>query len=191
MGVFRLPLLCAAGSSLMDCGPTAQQVGEQVLIVAPLVFLLSLAVQWSLLKLWQKLRPDVALRWRRNLIVAGVLLVPAVASFVLGDRTRELSLALWLFGCSYTAVLLVATRFLLWWDRPRAFTLSHLLPMLMFVVPAGVLALGLVDRVGRMNAEDVFALPGFGGFVTGGLYLALIVEALIRRRRLAKVAPRP
>jgi hypothetical protein len=177
-----VPLLLAAATQPLSCGPSPQEVGQQVLIVAPVVFLLSLGVQWILLRVWQRRWPDLVLRWRRNLSVAAALLVPAGLSLVLAERTVELPIAVWLFGCSYGAVLLLATRFMISVDRRRAFTLSHLLPIALFLAPAAVLALGLANGVGK-TAENLYILPGFGGWTTGGLFVAMMIEALVRTRR--------
>lgn len=182
MTALRLPLLCAAAVQPIHCGPSPQEVGQQVLIVAPLVFLLSLGVQWLLLRVWQRRWPDLVMRWRRNLSVAAALLVPAGVSLVFAQRTSDLVLAVWLFGCSYGAVLLLATRFMISVDRRRAFSLPHLLPIALFIVPAAVLALGLGDALGK-TAETLFIFPGMGGWATGGLFVILIIEAWLRTRR--------
>ncbi len=181
MGTVRLPLVLAAATG-MQCGPTPQQIGEQVLLVAPLVFVLSLGVQWILLRMWQRRRPDVAISWRRNLLVAGALLVPAGLALAFGDRREDWLLAVWGFGSSYGAVLLIATRVFLSIDRPRAFQRSHLVPMVIFLVPAAALALGAGAPLST-HAEELFLWPGFLGWITGGLWLGLMVEAWLAGRR--------
>jgi len=108
---------------------------------------------------------------------------------LLGDRREELAMAVWLFGCSYTAVLLVATRLALWRDRRRAFTLPHVLPLVIFLVPAAALALGILPT-GNTRVDDLYidlyVIPGMGGSVPGGLLAVLMTEALLRTRRGAR-----
>lgn len=220
MRPFLFTLLLIVSLAGQSCGPTAQQVGQQVLIVAPLVLVLSSLAQWIILRLWPRrprqiptanrgaepsvpadpyreplpvgaidrtAPPDSVLppiplrwRWRWNLVLAAVLALVAVVAFELGDRTEEVVLALWLFGCSYGTAVLVFTRVALQWARTYAFAAPQVAAIVVFVVPAAVMALGpgLFDDV----AMPLFVDPGMGGSVTGGVFVALLIEAAIRRR---------
>ena len=182
MGSFRLPLVIAAATAGMDCGPSPKQVGEEVLLVAPLVFVLSVAAQWLLLRLWRRRFPEIVPPWPTLAAIATGLIVPATLALGLGDRAREWLVAVWLFGCSYATVLLMSTRLVLWLDRRHAFTVPHVTPLLIFVAPAAALALGVEGPLAR-HAEDLYTLPGLGGWVAGGLFLALLAEAALRTRR--------
>src|SRR6476620_2479685 len=119
MGDLRLPLLVAVATAPADCGPSPQQIGEQVLLVAPLVFGLAVAAQWLLLRLWRRRGPALQPHWPAIFTLGAALLVPAGLVLAFGDRRREWLVAVWLFGCSYATVLLVATRLTLWLDRER------------------------------------------------------------------------
>lgn len=185
MGSLRLPLLAAIAAAPVQCGPTPTQEGQAVLVAAPLVVLLALAVQAILIALWRRRWPDVALRPRPVLVVVGLLVGPAVAA-ALDEGMAEAVTALWLFGCSYGSLLLVATRILLFFDRRHAAALAHLPPLLLLVGPAVPLALGWVER-GRLTdlAERLFVWPGYAGWVTGPLFVGLLIEALWRGSRRA------
>ena len=186
MAPVRYPVLLAAVAGATSCNPSPQEVGQQILIVAPLVFLLSLALQWVLLRVWRRRWPDIALRWRTNLLVACALVPPAALAFALGHRRDELGLALLMFGASYAAVLLVLTRLVLWRARSRAFTLPHLPALVLFLAPAFFLALGLESPL-NADAGALYLYPGMDGWVPAGLFAALTAEALLRTRRVGGV----
>ncbi len=95
--------------------------------------------------------------------------------------------ALWWFGTSYAAVMLFVWR--IWFRvRPRgSFTWSPVLVLPLFVAPAVYLAFE-----GSTSADppgwimNLWVLPGYLGFVPGGLLLILLIEAAVRGR-----APNP
>ncbi|MSP62844.1 MAG: hypothetical protein EXR72_21430 [Myxococcales bacterium] len=184
----RFPMLACGVATLttndLHCGPTDQEAGRAVVMVAPLVLLLGFGVQWLLLALWRRRYEEIALRWGPNLVLLGIVSGFAAAMITVEPTSlRWAGEALWLFGASYATVLLLATRAFLQFDRRRAFTLPHLAPLLLQVAPAVVLGLGLI---GHTDVQEVlWIFPGFGGWAAGGLYLVLLVEAAIRTRRRA------
>jgi hypothetical protein len=98
-----------------------------------------------------------------------------------------------IFGTSYLAVLLVAWR--IWfWKRPRSsFTWVSIPVMVVYVAPAVYLAYhGSTMREVDDWLLDAWMLPGFAGWVPGGLLVVLLVEAVLRTRaRPPDLAPNP
>ena len=165
-----------------NCGPTRQQVGEAVVIAWPLVALGVLAVQWGLLALWRKKWPAV-----RTPLVAPLLLVAVATSMSLGmifhaqKPFQWADMALWLFGCSYAAVVLLATRIWLFFDVRYPLMGPQILAAVLFVLPAMIVS--AIPGPNHTDLEALYIFPGMGGWVPGGLLLATFTEALLRTRR--------
>lgn len=172
------------------CGPTQRETGEAVLIVWPLVILLAALPQGALLATWKKLRPEIELPWARLGLLIGAAAIMAGFMVVNAEKPwRWATEALWLFGCSYGAVLLLATRLWLQGDRRHALVGPHLVASVVFVPYAMTLRGGLFDGA-RFDTEMVFIVPGYGGWVTGGIALLLGIELFVRwRKRRAATSP--
>jgi hypothetical protein len=184
MGTLRIPLACAIAAGADSCGPDPQQQGQLVLIVAPLVFIVTLGIQWILLKLWERRFPEVTPRWSANLFVMGALTVASLVTMAVGSPGYYLIFAFWMFGTSYAAVLLLTMRIWMIFDKRRAFTFAHLVPLLLYMIPAATLAVGgMRDTWMWRHSENFFTLAGFLGYVPGGIFLLLLIEALIRGRK--------
>ncbi len=174
--------LVSAAALTDNCGPSRQQVGEAVIIAWPLVVFGVLVVQRGLLTLWRKKWPAVRTPW-----VAPVLLLAVATSMSLGmivhvDKPMQWAgMALWLFGCSYAAVVLLTTRVWLFFDVRYAFMGPQLVAALVFVLPAVLIA--ALPGPAHTDLEGLYILPGMGGWVPGGLLIATYAEALIRTRR--------
>ena len=92
--------------------------------------------------------------------------------------------ALWWFGSSFLALLLVTWRAWFAFDPDAAHAWAPMPPMVLLLIPAALLSTGLLDRV-----EDValvigvlYYLPGLKGLCPAVLLMLLIAEALVRRR---------
>lgn len=174
-----------------ECGPTRQQTGEAVLLVWPAVIVLAALPQALIVWLWRRLLPAVDLAWWRVLALVALAAVVGVLTLLVGERPwRWAKEALWLFGCSYGAAVLAATRLWLWrWPRAALGPLlgPQLVATAVFLPLAGLLRLGLLDSAGSgLPAENLFIYPGMGGWVPGGMMLVLGIELavrLLRRKR--------
>jgi hypothetical protein len=175
--------------SMQHCGPTPKESGDTILMVLPFVVLSAMGVQWVFLKLWKSLRQSIVLDWGRNLFFCGALLLPAGYAFLTDGRPGEwLPIAYWLFGCSYVAAMLLVTRLMLLSNDARlVFFVPHLFLSAIFAAPALPLALGLAQRKWQDASEMMWIMPGFGGWVPGGLFLLLFIEVLWRRARLRRL----
>ncbi len=174
-----LVALCASSGG--HCGPTPEESGQTVLLIAPFVVLCAMAVQWLLLAMWRATRPALLLTWRKNLALVGVLAFPAGWALLVNSRPFEFaSIGFWFFGCSYAAVMLVVTRIWLFVsDTRKVFFLPHLVMSIVFLLPAVVLAL-FGGKPLQDIAEPMWIFPGFGGWVAGPLFVVLMLEAAIR-----------
>jgi hypothetical protein len=180
-------LVLACGAALatepVNCGPSFQEEGQAVLLVAPLVMLAAMGVQWLVLAPWRRRWRSLELRWRPGLAVVAVLGAASVATALFAPRAKEWApIAFWLFGCSYAAVLLVVTRVWLHFDRARVFALPHLVPLVAQVGLAGMAATGEFGALRHLD-EWVWILPGFGGWAAGPIFVVLLAEAWLRNRR--------
>src|SRR5262245_16711553 len=110
-GIYCLSAVALASGEL-NCGPSPNEQGRVVLLVAPLVVLLAMAVQWLLLRLWKNLRSNLELSWRPNWLIIAPLALLALWPLVLRDF-RYAVIAFWLFGTTYLALLLAITRVML------------------------------------------------------------------------------
>lgn len=179
-----LLLAIAVAATGSQCGPNNQQTGEAILIVWPVVVLLALGPQLGLLALWRKLRPAVSLDLARVWIIVMLATAVAIAVVVRAEKPwRWADAALWLWGCSYGVVLLVTTRIWLMADAKNVLLGPHVVATVVFVPLAAALYGGFADGIG--DPSWLFILPGYGGWATGGLFLVLLVEVLLRRRKVA------
>lgn len=181
-------LLAAAFLALCGCGPTAREAGTAVLCAAPLALIGGLLLLSLLLRLWRRRYPELSLRLLPNLCLLVALANGAVARAWFDWKSTEWTwVALWWFGTSFAAVLLLVWRI---WFRiePRgSFTWSALPAMLLFVAPAIYLAFEGSTASGPPDwIVDLWVWPGYLGYVPGGMFLILLIEAAIRGR-----APKP
>jgi hypothetical protein len=186
-------LLVALASSGAHCGPTPEESGQTVLLIAPFVVLCAMGLQWLLLALWRSTRPALLLDWRKNIGLVGGLAFPAAWALLVNPRPLEFAgIAFWLFGCSYVTAMLVATRiWLLVHDTRRLFFVTHVILCVIFLTPAVLVAI-FGGRTLQNVGEAMWIFPGFGGWVSGPLFLVLVIEAMIRRemlRRRGSIAP--
>ncbi len=185
---FRLTSMIAA-LALPGCGPTPEEAGGAVLLVTPVVILAGGVLLWVLFQLWRTGMPVLRFRWRPTLIAAGVAalasgLVLAIAHDL--DRTLEWIVeAIWAYGTSYAAVLLVAWRIGMFCRRsrrmPDAFAWAHIVPIVLLVLPALAMLLGVL--VHEDMIVYLWLYPGQTGWIPGCLYALLLVEGGIRRLR--------
>lgn len=178
-GPLLIAVAVAAGGG--QCGPSNRDVGEAILLVWPLVALLALGPQIALLALWRKARPEVDLHLKRFFILIGAAVTVAYPTMLAAQQPwRWADAALWMFGASYGTVLLLTTRIWLSSNEKTALIGPHLVATVIFI-PFAALLYTRVLHHGEL--ADLFILPGYGGFTTGPLFLILLIEVLVRRRR--------
>lgn len=189
-------------------GPSDKEVGQAVLLVTPTVFLISLGFQYLFFRLWKLIYPQLTLAWLPNfifylflLIVAG-LLGNGNPFWFLGDDQGLAGLVLLIFGPSFLTILFIVMRVWLSVNPSRVFTWVTILVMSFYLLLALPLATGLAE--GSSFSEMVirfWMFPGtfpFGGndfgwpgVPTALVFLILLVEVLIRIRRMRKTQEPP
>lgn len=184
-----LAMLALLGTAA--CGPSNREAGYLVLLVWPAVLLLSLVPQRIVVALWHRARPAIETRLGR--VLAVFVIAALVSGAVLIGKTEERSadlavLALWLFGTSYTTVVLVATR--AWLCHPSGVPSALFGPQLatsaVYAVLAALFHAGFADGLDK-RWQDLFVLPGYQGWLTGAVFVLLCSEALVRRWRWRKM----
>lgn len=185
-----LLLLAATLSFASNCKPENKDLGEPVLFVWPFVALFAFLVQRFVLTLWKPLLPKLRLDARAVLIGIGVTLAAPISIAALAKSDNWCLWAIvmaWMFGASYTSVLLVLTRILLFFDERAAELGAHILTSCAFIPPAIMLTF---DRwPASFPALVYFWVVGYGGLATSGVLTVLVLEVTIRRIRLNATSP--
>ena len=120
-----LPLAAASAATSSHCGPTPAEVGGAVLVALPVIFVAAAVLQYLVLGLWSR-RRAIDLRLSPMVVPLGATLVAAILFAPSGTLDRGyVGPALWMAGCSYLAVLTVATRLLVAFAPRRAFVLVY------------------------------------------------------------------
>jgi len=176
------PLTLAIPILAAGCGPTSEQAGGVVLLVAPVAMALSALAVRFLLWLWRPAE-KLPLSSRPALVAAGVCFALGVGAAIRVDGLDEwILLALALFGTSYLAVALVTWRIWLALDRASASTWSFLPATSLLVAPALPLALGLAGDDFADTVAVIWVYPGYFGLVPLCILVALAAEGVARRR---------
>jgi hypothetical protein len=176
LGFLALPLVSA-------CGPTPEQSGAAVLLVAPVAIGVTALIVRLFVWLWRPVE-RLPISSRPALFAAAGGAVIGVPLALCVDGVGELLLiALALFGTSYLAIALVFWRIWLALDRASASTWSFVPVASLLVAPALPLALGLVGADFADFVSIVWVFPGYLGIVPLVLIAALTVEVLVRRGR--------
>lgn len=170
---------------LGGCGPTEREAGTAVLCAAPLALAAGLLSLWPLLLLWRRRYPELSFRLLPSLCLFVCLANGAVFRAVFDFPSTEWTwVALWWFGTSYVALLLLVWRFCFELDRRHSFTWSPIPVMVLYVAPAIYLAFeGSATASAPGWIIDFWSLPGLFGWVPGGLLVLLLIEAVLRTRR--------
>lgn len=168
-----------------NCAPTPHHTGEAVVVAWPIVMLLALGPQVVLLAIWRKARPAIDLDLRLFAAWLGLAAFVGLSVAAAADNPwKWLDSAVYLFGMSYVAVLLVATRVVVSTAPKRAVLVPHLVTSVVFVPYA--IALYFDVTLGIPSPEGIFIVPGYGGLLAGPIHLALLIEAVIRRIRASR-----
>lgn len=202
----RLPaavLLALIALGLSGCGPTDEEVGRAILLTAVVPHALGMALMFVFHALWRPLKPDAVISLKPLLVALGVLVVAAGLSLVgvteQGPDHPDSSgvegvvwlatIALAAFGTSYLALWLVVWRIWLAKSPRTAFTWSFLPVLAILIWPCPIMATGVTES---SDAWHVLMTPnyylwyysGYGGLVASPVIISLLIEGLIRRRRL-------
>jgi hypothetical protein len=163
-------------------GPSDSQIACAVLVATPVVFVLATLVQLVLLAMWRRAGAEIVIDLRRQAFAV----VPLVGVAIFGGTQPRPATDLWVvavfvYGASYLALLLVATRAWISLRPQHALIAPHIVPVVVLVVPA-LIAAGLEgsSSIGELSAMlDV--VVGWFGVVPGLLLIALLIEAWTRR----------
>lgn len=173
--------------------------GQAVLLAAPIISLGGALVAAGYAKLWQPLAPSVRFSWRPTLVALIVLTVLCGGIVFYPPGTGEwVGIALWFVGTSYLTLQLLVLRITLSSAARHRYSLLSLAPWLVLYLPALVLAYAgsATEELALFPLIWMWTLPGYGGWVLLPVSLALFVEVVIRRKRLAdrlrrELLPRP
>lgn len=184
MSITRRNILGAVALLASGCAPSHRDTGEAVLIVWPLVILIAALPQFLLIRLWQWRWPDVVINRKRLLVLVGPAITLSVSMIIAAAAPWTWAPhALWLFGTSYLAVLLLVTR--AWLASPlRAHSViaPHIVTSVIFIPFAMALRAGMFETA-AIDSAGVFVFPGYGGWVPGGVALLLLAERWLRRHQ--------
>lgn len=180
------------------CGPTEMESGQAVLLAAPFITLVGALLAAGFAKLWRPLIDGLSFRWRTTTIALCVqsLLCLGIMFFPPGSG-EWVGFAMVFVGASYLTVQLVAMRIALSEKLRRHYSVISLAPWILFYPPALVLA-----YVGSPSTELqafpglLWTLPGYGGLVLAPVFVILLIEILVRRKKHAdqvqrEILPRP
>lgn len=179
-----VPLLVALALAT-GCGPTTREASIAALVVAGAIVVLANALVWPLWRLWRRVRPELDFRWRPSVAIGlglSALGLLAAALPYEGRMAQWLGIGLWLAGTSYMTLFLLVWRIRV--PAPNGLAWAHAIAGALVFLPAVPLAF-----VGSTQGElhdalmFVWVLPGYGGWVSGPLYVLLLIEALVRWRR--------
>jgi hypothetical protein len=184
---------------LAGCGPTQAEMGQAILIAAPLITIAGIGLQALYALLWRRLGADVHLRWQiQGPLLAFLVLGALLPALRWQRRTDDWIFAALVFaGSSYLSLLLVTMRILVITSLRRWFAWAGAMVWVLLWLPAFHHALW-----GSTTNEDsifviVWLLPGYMGLITFLLLLGFGVELAIRlaiaarRRRAAEQPPLP
>jgi hypothetical protein len=184
---------------LGGCGPTQAEMGQAILIAAPLITIAGIGLQALYAMLWRRLGADVHLRWQVQGPLLAFLVLGAFLPALRWQRgTDDWIAAAFIFvGTSYLSLLLIAMRILLITSLRRHFPWAGALAWVLLWLPAFHHALWGSTTNEDSLAVIVWILPGYMGAVTFLLLLGFGVELAIRlaiaarRRRAAEQPPLP
>ena len=168
---------------LGGCGPSRKEAGTAVILASPLVFLIGLGFVWIFYKLWSRRFPDLKMSWKPGIICTICLLLFSLPFMVnLPQKTLDWAVsALWIFGTSYLTVLFIVFRISFFFSQ-NTFTWIAI-PLILFY---SFFALSLIDSESSASFELFMILcifPGYGGIVSGIVFLILLIEVLIRTQK--------
>jgi hypothetical protein len=183
-------LAIALAASPSRCGPTNAEAGQAVLLVSPLVLLVGLGLLRLLFFAWRGRWSDGGLRLGPNGVLFALLVLIAIGAAATSSRAWGWAgFALWLFGCSYLSLLLLAWRIWFFVNASSAFRWAPTAAMVPNTIVSLVTAAGWIQEE---SVQLVWVAPGYGGWISGGLFLVLLVEAIVRgraRRRGLNIPP--
>jgi hypothetical protein len=182
---------------LGGCGPTQAEMGQSILVAAPLITVAGIGLQALYAMLWRRLGADIHLRWKVQGPLLAFLTVCAVLipSLRWQNRTDDwIFAALVMVGTSYLSLLLIAMRILVITRLRRWFSWAGVMVWLLLWLPAFHHALW-----GSTTNEDsifiiIWLLPGYMGLITFLLLLGFGIElgvryAITERRRRGSTGP--
>lgn len=186
LGLGLSPFLLAA-----QCGPTTEEAGAVVLLIAPLVLLATALVLWGLTALWAPVLPGLAVRWRplgHGLLVwTAVTLVVALPLSNKGGVVDWAGIAFATYGAASLAWTLLLWRLWIHGGPADAFHRPALIVHAIVTLPALPMALSGATAepfAGPAMLPTTFWLyTGWLGIPAGVILLALLIEGGVRRAR--------
>jgi hypothetical protein len=172
----------------------AKEIGQSVLTVTPLVFLISFGFQYLFFRLWKRKWPELTISWVPNLI----FLIALIISAIIFGKTKPLLLGglLIVFGLSYLTIYLLFMRIWLFFDHSRVFSWASILIMFLFLLPAFPMAAGQAEESPLVQyVLMVWFLPGslpfsgsnqsHPGLLPALILIILLFEVWFRTRKIA------
>lgn len=180
----RAALLLVALVLASACGPKTREASIAVLVAAGGIVVLANALVGLLWLLWRRVRAGLGFRWRPFVVIglalSGVGLVAEVVPSG-GSMGEWLVIALWAVGTSYLTFFLLVWRVRL--SAPHGLAWAHAIAGTLMFAPALPLAFVGASQEPLPDALMVlWVLPGYAGFVSGPLFVLLLIEALVRWR---------
>jgi hypothetical protein len=170
---------------LGGCEPTQMEAGQCIVMVAPIITAIGLALHWLYAWLWRPLEAPPRISWRitgLGLLVLFMLAVIVTASGLERDTDDWLLAIFIIVGSSYLSVYAVALRALVVPRLRRWYSWAPLIPWFIFLPPALVLAFfgSTQDPVGD-TLTMFWMLPGLFGYIGVPALMLLYFEAGVRR----------
>lgn len=169
------------------CEATGMEYGQGILLAAPLITLAGALLSAGYAKLWQPLAETLRFSWRPTLMVLVVFTALCVGIVFFPPGSGEwIGEALWFVGASYLTLQLLVLRIAVRQGSRKNYSLASLAPWSLLYPPALIFGYWgpATSEVGAFPGL-VWVLPGYAGLVLVPVLCALLIEVLVRRKRLA------
>jgi hypothetical protein len=183
---------------LGGCEPTQMEAGQSIVIVAPFITAIGVALHWLYAWLWRPLEAPPRISWRISgvgMIVLSFLAAIVIASGLERDTDDWLGFVFIIVGASYMSVFAIALRALVVEGLRRWYAWAPLVPWFFFLPPALVLALmGSTQRPVGDVLTMFWMLPGLFGYIGAPTLTLMFFEAAVRRylhHRASQPPPQP
>jgi hypothetical protein len=161
------------------------EAGQCIVMVAPLITAIGLALQWLYAWLWRPLESPPRMSWRTSGL--GLLALFALATIVIASGVERgtddwLAMVFIIVGASYLSVFALVLRALVIPRLTRWYAWAPLVPWFLFLPPALVLAFfGSRQHPVGDTLTMFWMLPGLFGYIGVPALALMFFEAGMRR----------